>query len=121
MMTFDEFHNGLRLLRSIDAHEVGDPHWYGEFQSAPYTFFIRCNDETAQIIWAAMVKRGAVKPLDDEKVRVAICCGKTQCNAAEWADDFDMSADGYAAQLGCESSEVYKQAREVIAALGGST
>lgn len=58
-MTQDEFHNGLRILRSIDAHEVGNPEWYGQIQEDPYHFFIKCSDEIADAIWAAMVKRGA--------------------------------------------------------------
>ena len=60
MMTFNEFHNGLRLLRSIDAHEIGNPSWWGAFREDPYRFFILCNDQQAAAIWNAMVKRGAV-------------------------------------------------------------
>lgn len=58
-MTFEEFHNGLRLLRSIDAHELGDPEWWPEFRTDPYCFFILCDDKAAEIIFAAMIKRGA--------------------------------------------------------------
>lgn len=61
MMTFSEFHNGLRLLRSIDAHEIGNPVWWRVFRDDPYKFFILCNDRQAQTIWNAMVKRGAVQ------------------------------------------------------------
>jgi hypothetical protein len=56
-MTRDQFHNGLRLLRSIDSHEVGDPIWYRRFAIDPFGFFIRCDDETADLIWSAMEKR----------------------------------------------------------------
>lgn len=61
MMTQGEFHNGLRLLRSIDASELGNPEWWIKFRDDPYGFFVRCADEDADTIWAAMVKRGAVK------------------------------------------------------------
>ena len=60
MMTFGEFHNGLRLLRSIDSHELDDPPWWKEFRDNPYYFFIRCSDESAQRIWKVMLQRGAV-------------------------------------------------------------
>jgi hypothetical protein len=56
-MTLNDFHNGLRLLRSIDSYEVGDPLWYTAFRHDPFEFFIRCDDETAAKIWAAMEKR----------------------------------------------------------------
>lgn len=78
-MTFEQFHNGLRLLRSIDLHELQaeglwveakDPRndsewkaWEGwmKFRDNPHDFLIRCDDETAAKIWAVMVKRGATK------------------------------------------------------------
>ena len=65
-MTRSEFHNALRLIRSIDAFElVGEdvswkdaPDWVYEFVRDPYNFFIRCPDEQADINWKAMEKRG---------------------------------------------------------------
>lgn len=73
MMTLAEFHNGLRLLRSIDEHEVCAarassaggvllPDRYEEFRRDPYRFFITCDDDEMAVIWAAMVRRGAIKP-----------------------------------------------------------
>ena len=32
-----------------------------KFRDNPHDFLIRCDDETAAKIWAAMVKRGATK------------------------------------------------------------
>lgn len=61
MMTFSEFHNGLRILRAIDAHELNNPPWYEEFARDPYRFLITCGDETAERIWHVMIKRGAVR------------------------------------------------------------
>ncbi len=60
-MTINEFHNGLRILRSIDAHELGNPDWWPEFRRDPYWFFIMCGDDDAAKIWDVMVRRGAVK------------------------------------------------------------
>jgi hypothetical protein len=76
-MKLAEFHNGLRLLRSIDLHElkavglwqdaksnqvprsIGFNAWYKweTFRENPHEFLIRCDDETAAKIWAAMEKR----------------------------------------------------------------
>jgi hypothetical protein len=56
-MTRDQFHNGLRLIHSIDSHEVGNPEWYRLFADDPFKFFIRCDDDAADIIWRAMEKR----------------------------------------------------------------
>ena len=75
-MILAEFHNGLRLLRSIDLHELQAVGLWTEahpktetreagyawnrwlsFQEQPHDFFIRCDDETAAKIWAAMEKR----------------------------------------------------------------
>ena len=71
-MTLNEFYNGLRLLRSIDlyelqaqelwrnassyAHDEDRAHWI-KFRDNPYEFLMRCDDETADKIWAAMKKR----------------------------------------------------------------
>ena len=74
-MTFEQFHNGLRLLRSIDLHELqAEGLWpdlahestrvsvsWINFRDSPWNYFIRCDDETAAKIWAVMVKRGATK------------------------------------------------------------
>lgn len=57
-MRLSEFHNALRVLRSIDAYELGDPDWWEQFRDSPYLFFIRCDDDTADVIWRAMVARG---------------------------------------------------------------
>jgi hypothetical protein len=58
MITLREFHNGLRILRAIDAHELGDPEWYPRFAREPYRFLISCDDGVAQKIWDVMVARG---------------------------------------------------------------
>lgn len=60
-MTIDQFHNGLRVLRSIDSWELGDPKLWPEFRDSPYLFFIRSDEERAAKIWGAMVKRGAAQ------------------------------------------------------------
>ncbi len=58
-MELREFHNGLRVLRSIDKHEIvniSDDQW-AEFRNGPYAFLIKCDDPTAEAIWNAMQKR----------------------------------------------------------------
>ena len=59
-MTLREFHNGLRLLRSIDRHEINmvmSPEDWFAFRNHPYDFFIRCDDAKAEAIWAVMEAR----------------------------------------------------------------
>jgi hypothetical protein len=56
-MTLAEFHNGLRLLHSIDSFEIGDPAWWPAFRGDPVWFFVRADDDRQAIIWVAMEKR----------------------------------------------------------------
>lgn len=60
-MTLAEFHNALRVIRSIDHDEVPflDEQQWDVFMREPERFFIRADDDTAAKIWAAMKKRGA--------------------------------------------------------------
>jgi len=64
-MTLREFHNALRVLRSIDRHELvdfgvlaadDDAKW-AAFQADPYRWFIRADDATAQSLWTIIVRR----------------------------------------------------------------
>lgn len=67
-MRFREFHNGLRILRSIDMYELieagvmddssamRDLVW-SRFRLDPYTFFIGADDDTAAKIWTIIEKR----------------------------------------------------------------
>lgn len=68
-MTFDEFHNGLRILESIDRHELvvagvfedeADEEW-AAFLKSPHRWMIEASDEQATKLWALMVGRGAIK------------------------------------------------------------
>lgn len=67
-MTFDDFHNRLRILSSIDAHELRDLDtdiWtaaeYAKFRDNPWSYFIKADDEVAVMIWNVIAKR-AGKP-----------------------------------------------------------
>jgi len=61
-----EFHNALRLLRSIDRFDLPRSRWAGaehnvrwvRFRDAPHDFFISCSDELCDDIWWAMRQRG---------------------------------------------------------------
>lgn len=66
-MTLPQFHNGLRILRSIDAWELGDPTWWPQFRDEPYMFLIRADDEIASQIWQVMVNRGATRDSTQEE------------------------------------------------------
>ncbi len=75
-MTRDQFHNALRILRSIDLLELqavglwteksreqrgadlqSDLDQWQQFRDSPYLFFIRCDDETADKIWRVIHRR----------------------------------------------------------------
>lgn len=58
----------------------------------------------------------------EEVIAKAICCGEkdNSCNAARHSGDHDMSDERYAQIRGCESEEVFCQARAVLAALEGT-
>ena len=76
-MTIEQFHNALRVLTSIDRHELeavglinvpqgrnvypgcmDEPNkTWDRFQADPFRFFIRCDDEKAAKIWSIIEKR----------------------------------------------------------------
>ena len=60
-MTQHQFHNALRVMNGIDAHElIGvDPATARAFLADPVRTFIRADDPTAAAIWTAMKVRGA--------------------------------------------------------------
>lgn len=66
-MTFEEFHNALRIMRSIDLHElqavglwtddVKLGHQWIQFRNDPYNFFTRADEDTARKIWQVIENR----------------------------------------------------------------
>jgi hypothetical protein len=77
-MNLNQFHNGLRVLTSIDRHELeavgiidvpkgqgvypgcmDEPNKTWErFRADPFRFFLRCDDDKTRKIWAIIEKRG---------------------------------------------------------------
>jgi len=62
-MEMQWFHNALRIMMSIDRHELEtsgitlrNAEWYS-FRSNPYVWFIRANDNDAAKIWQIIVNR----------------------------------------------------------------
>ena len=55
---FRRFHNGLRILRALDQHEVDAlaVDW-PRFRDDPFMYFIGCNDEAKAVIWRALERR----------------------------------------------------------------
>ena len=59
------FHNRLRILTSIDKHELveagvladDDTLRWKEFQKDPYRVFVRCNDETCTKLFGIIQRR----------------------------------------------------------------
>lgn len=66
-MTLSEFHNALRILTSIDMHEleaakiigVGDINAWGTFRRDPFRWFVRADDKTAEKLFALIQRRAA--------------------------------------------------------------
>jgi hypothetical protein len=64
-MQFAEFHNALRILISIDMHELvevgvikpGDHFAWGAFRDDPFRWFIRADDDKAAKLWAIIERR----------------------------------------------------------------
>lgn len=64
-MDFDEFHNALRIMLSIDMHELvsagiiapGDIAAWTAFSSNPFRWFIRADDDQAQRLWTIIQER----------------------------------------------------------------
>lgn len=62
-MTFNRFHNALRIMLSIDRVELADggirlsdEEWHA-FRSDPYFWFIRAGDNAARSLWAIIEAR----------------------------------------------------------------
>lgn len=69
-MELAEFHNGLRVLQSInrpemeesgvldqDTEEVANLNWK-YFREDPFNWFIQASDEKAELLWGIMRNRG---------------------------------------------------------------
>ena len=66
-MELREFHNGLRILTSIDMHELvaakviedDDEAEWTAFRKDPHKWMMLADDDQAEALWALMKKRGA--------------------------------------------------------------
>jgi hypothetical protein len=65
-MTFEQFHNALRILLCIDRRELeqigviegpSDNEEWDAFRRDPFRWFIRADDETAGKVWRLIQKR----------------------------------------------------------------
>ena len=62
-MTFEKFHNALRIMRSIDLHEIEvsgidiESFNWPSFREDPYTWFIRSSDKDAVAVWKIIEAR----------------------------------------------------------------
>lgn len=59
-MSFAEFHNVLRILRSIDFYEVSDfmtrENW-DDFRRNPANYFLTADDEEQALLWGVIEMR----------------------------------------------------------------
>ncbi|PZR88387.1 MAG: hypothetical protein DI537_23910 [Stutzerimonas stutzeri] len=60
-MAMDDFHNRLRIMRGIDAHEFEAAgltlDQWRRFDRDPFDFFIRADDPTAEAVWSIVEAR----------------------------------------------------------------
>ena len=64
-MTYNEFHNALRVLMNIDADElenagvidIGDARAWDTFSANPWDWFIRAGTERGMKLWRLMEER----------------------------------------------------------------
>lgn len=64
-MTFERFHNALRIMLSIDMSELvaagviagGDKTSWEKFRDNPYRWMLRVDDDTAQRLWLLIESR----------------------------------------------------------------
>lgn len=62
-MTFAEFHNALRIMRSIDQWELApagvemDAQQWRRFRENPYVWFMHASDDDARKVWAIIEAR----------------------------------------------------------------
>ena len=57
MTDSERFLNRLRILRSLDGHEVPDVINWPWFRNSPYEYLTCCPDAEAEHIWTALRKR----------------------------------------------------------------
>ncbi len=70
MMDLRGFHNWLRILISIDRHELeaagvistGDHNAWGTFHRDPFRWLIRADDASAEKLWLLIERRAGAAP-----------------------------------------------------------
>lgn len=67
---FEDFHNRLRILASIDLYELEDAgvsmsEWL-DFRVDPWLWFIRASDADAQAVWGIMQRRSHITAGDGD-------------------------------------------------------
>ena len=78
MMRLSEFHNALRILINLDAHDLeaagiikrGDHNAWGTFRRDPFRWFIRADDETARKLFTLIERRAEPMFKTTEALRV---------------------------------------------------
>lgn len=56
-IAFRRFVNALKILRSLDEHEVPELQSWETFRDAPYLYFLHASDKDQAIIWRAINAR----------------------------------------------------------------
>ncbi len=60
-MTFEEFHNGIRVLFNIDKGKFhtscGHSALWCKFTNDPIHYFLRCNDDEAKALFSIIIEK----------------------------------------------------------------
>jgi hypothetical protein len=83
-MELRAFHNRLRIMIGIDRDELeragviarGDHNAWGTFTRDPFRWLIRCDDATAEKLWALIERRAAPsRPSAPTTIQTAVAPG----------------------------------------------
>jgi len=95
-MRFEAFHNALRILRSIDQHEMvaagalcdGDQSGWVRFRDDPYRWFITANDDQARAVWSIIEQRQVLTEVRIDRLADQL---RAEADASEEHDANDSS------------------------------
>ena len=112
-MTFDEFHNALRILSSIDQHELAeitleiwDDAEYVKFRDNPWAYFIKADDETANTIWSALSKRARKPQREGVTPEFLDASARAAIRALRGLEQTAIMLETYAPEIFPETNEV---------------
>lgn len=112
-MTFDDFHNRLRIMSSIDQHELADLDadiWtdseYAKFRDDPWRYFIKADDEAAVMIWNVVTKRAGKPQREGVTPEFLDASARAAIRAIRGLEQTAIMLETYAPEIFPETKEV---------------